>query len=463
MTGPRVVVAGGGLAGIAAALECADAGAAVTLVERRSALGGLTRSFRHGDLWLDNGQHVFLRCCTEYLAFLVRIGAAGDVDLQDRLDIPVVSPAKRPGAGPVTGRLRRSGLPAPLHLAGTLMRYPHIGAADRARLGRAVVALKRLRLDDGELDLCTFATWLRARGQSDAAIAALWDLITVPTVNLPAAQASLAMAAKVFQTGLLSVPAAADIGWSRVPLGRLHGDHASAALSAAGVEVLLSERVREVRLDGGDAAFRVVGDGWERPADGVVVAVPHDEASEVLPADAIPAQERLSELGTSSVVDVHLVLDRKVTSWPIMAAVGSPVQWVFDRTGSSGLAEGQLLAVSLSAADGLLPRRPEEIVSEIGSELARLLPSFSSARVVDSVVTKERGATFRAVPGTGALRPRPQTRYPGLSVAGAWTDTGWPATMEGAVRSGVAAARACLVGARSQVSLVGAGHEQEVP
>ena len=465
MNRPRVVVAGGGLAGIAAALECADAGARVTLVERRAGLGGLTRSFRHGDLWLDNGQHVFLRCCTEYLSFLHRIGAAGDVDLQARLDIPVVAPAPGLGASPVTGRLRRSGLPAPLHLAGALVRYPHLSVPDRAKLGRAVLGLKRLRLDDRDLDLCTFGTWLRAHGQSDAAIAALWDLITVPTVNLPAAQASLAMAAKVFQTGLLSDPAAADIGWSRVPLGRLHGERSAAALSAAGVEVRLGERVRQIRVSGEGATFNVSGEGWELPADGVVVAVPHDEAGSVLPAGAVPGQDRLGELGTSAVVDVHLILDRKVTAWPVMAAVGSPVQWVFDRTTSSGLAEGQLLAVSLSAADGLLARRPDEIVSEIRGELARLLPSFSSARVVDSVVTKERNATFRAAPGTAALRPRPLTGLPGLTVAGAWTDTGWPATMEGAVRSGVAAARACMAGARvpeRDRSLVGAGHEEEV-
>ena len=471
MSRPRILVAGGGLAGIAAALECADSGARVTLVERRNGLGGMTRSFRHGDLLLDNGQHVFLRCCTEYIAFLHRIGAAGDVELQDRLDIPVVAPSAKAGGLPAATRLRRSGWPVPLHLAASLVRYRHLSVTDRLRLGPAVIGLQRLSLDDPALDRQTFASWLRAHGQTEAAIANLWDLITVPTVNLTSERASLAMAAKVFKTGLLSEPGAADIGWSRVPLGVLHGERSSAALSAARVEVRTAERVRRITV-GHAGGFEVNGDSWSEDVDGVVVDVPHDDAGSLLPQGSLRTQKSLGHLGTSAIVDVHLHLDRRVTDWPIMAAVGSKVQWVFDRTASSAAPTGQLLAVSLSAADDLLPLRPEEIVSEVQPELARLLPSFSQARVIDTVVTKERHATFKAVPGTGALRPGTATDIPGLAVAGAWTDTGWPATMEGAVRSGVAAARACLAGAahheaarasRAEAGLlVGAGHEEEV-
>ncbi len=142
--GFRVVVIGGGLAGLAAALACADQGARVTLLERRNRLGGLTWSFRHGDRWIDNGQHVFLRCCDQYLSFLERIGARSDVELPDRLDLPVAAPASRPGGPPRIGRLRRSALlPAPLHLAGSLLRYPHLRLADRLAAGRAMMALRR--------------------------------------------------------------------------------------------------------------------------------------------------------------------------------------------------------------------------------------------------------------------------------------------------------------------------------
>ena len=432
---PHVAVVGGGLAGLSAALECADGGARVTLLERRQRLGGLTWSFSHHGLNVDNGQHVFLRCCRAYLSFLDRIGARDDVVVQERLDIPVVAP----GAPPTVGRLRRSGLPAPVQLAGSLLRYPHLPLAQRLRLGRALRGLRHLRLDDPTLDDVTFGDWLRGQGQSEAAVTTVWDLITVPTLNLPAAEASLALAAMVFKTGLLEDATAADIGWSRVPLGVLHGERCAVALARAGVDVRLGARIQGVRPD---ARGGFVLD--ELHADAVVVAVPHDEAAQVLPGGAVAHQSRLAELGASAIVDVHLVYDRPVTTWPLMAAVHSPVQWVFDRTASAGLESGQYLAVSLSASDELLTERPEALARRVGAEVGRLLPRAEGARVVDSLVTKERRATFRAVPGTAALRPVPGTAWPGLSVAGAWTDTGWPATMEGAVQSGRAAAHDAL-------------------
>lgn len=451
----RVVVVGGGLAGLAAALEAADRGAAVTLIERQARLGGLTWSFDHHGLSVDNGQHVFLRCCTDYLRFLDRIGAGGDVILQPRLDIPVVAPGPTATSGPRVGRLRRTALPAPFHLLGSLLRYPHLPPVDRVRLGRAVAGLYRLRLGDPALDRITFGEFLAARGQSPAAVAAVWDLITVPTVNLPAAEASLAMAAKVFKTGLLGSRGAADVGWSRVPLGQLHGQRAGAALAQAGVEVRTLCRVAKVRRQHGGSAYTIDTDTGPMDADAVVVAVPHEEAGSILPSNSLSRQDELHGLGASAVIDIHLVFDRAVTDWPVMAGLGSPVQWVFDRTSASGLDRGrQYLAVSMSAADEHLGRRPADLIELITGELARLLVRSRSARVVDALVTKERRATFAARPGTAALRPQAQTAWPGLAVAGAWTDSGWPATMEGAVRSGAAAAGAAIatVGRPTQVA-----------
>jgi hydroxysqualene dehydroxylase len=409
----------------------------VTLIERRSQLGGLTRSFRHGEWTFDNGQHVFLRCCTAYLELLERIGAVGEVTMQDRLDLPVVTPG-----GP-TGRIRRQAkLPAPLHLAGSLARYRHLSALDRLKLGWAVLPLARLDLDNPRLDDVTFGRWLEAHGQSPRAIASLWDLITIPTVNLPAAEASLAVAAKVFQTGLLTDPTAADIGWSAVPLGRLHGERAETALRSAGAEIVTGERVTAID---DRAGFTVRSEHRDVEADAVVVALPHDAVSTVVPPGALADSRRLQDLGSSSVVNVHVVYDRKVTDLTMAAGIGTPVQYFFDRTASAGVRTGQCLAVSLSSADQLLPTPPDELIAGITAALAALLPGARQARVVDALVTKERTATFRAVPGTRALRPDATTGIPGLALAGAWTDTGWPATMEGAVRSGRSAARVALL------------------
>ena len=437
-----VAVVGGGLAGLAAALACADAGARVTLIESRPRLGGATWSFRRHGAWFDNGQHVFLRCCTEYRRFLDRLGVSRHVFLQSRLDVPVISPSGR------TARLRRSvRLPAPLHLGAALAGYRHLSRRDRVRLFPAALALRNVDPGAPGSDQETFGQWLAARGQSAAAVECLWDLITLPTVNLPAAEASLAMAAKVFRTGLLEEAGAADIGWSRLPLGQLHGEAGREAVEAAGGRVRLRTPVAAV--EPGASSVRVVTTGGHAAEyDGVVVAVPHDKVDGLLPPRTVPLQSRLAELGTSPVVNVHVLYDRRVTDHALLAAVDSPVQWVFDHTEPAGLDRGQALTVSLSAADAHLGRPAAALADHVVGELARLLPGATTARVEHTVVTREHAATFRAVPGTGALRPGPATAHPRVCVAGAWTDTGWPATMEGAVRSGSAAARRLLLSVR---------------
>jgi hydroxysqualene dehydroxylase len=433
MSDGRVVVVGGGLAGLSAALTLADEGATVTLLESRGRLGGATWSFRRRGLWFDNGQHVFLRCCTAYRAFLDRIGAGDAVRLQDRLELPVLAP------GADVAWLRRTGLPAPLHLAGSLVRYHHLSVADRLRLGRALVPLRRADLADPSLDGRTFAAFLREHGQRTAAIERLWDLICVPTVNLPAEEASLALAATVFQIGLLTDATAGDIGWSRGPLADLHAGPAAAALEHAGADVRTSVPVDAIELDAGGVTVRTATDRLR--ADAVVVAVPPDAAAALLPG--VAGASRWPDLGTSPIVNVHLVYDREVVPYEIAAVVDSPLQFVFDRTAASGLGDGrgQCLAVSLSAARRWAATPSDQLVTVAERELARLFPEARAARRLDAVVIRERAATFRGAPGTAVLRPPVRTDRNRVYLAGAWTATGWPATMEGAVRSGVSAAR----------------------
>ncbi|MGH9230023.1 MAG: hydroxysqualene dehydroxylase HpnE [Acidimicrobiales bacterium] len=449
MTRSHICVVGGGLAGMAAALACADAGAGVTLVERRRRLGGATWSFRHNGLWLDNGQHVFLRCCTAYRAFLDRLGIADRVRLQPRLDLPVIAPGGR------MSRLRRSRLlPAPAHLGGSLLTYRHLGLRDRLRLGPAALALRRVDVADPETDRRSFGEWLTGQRQSPAAREALWDLICRPTVNLPAAEASLALAAMVFQTGLLSDAGAADIGWASVPLGELHGDAGRRALEHAGVEVLAGAAVSTVdRPPTGGPAFTVRVADTQRAADAVVVAVPHTAVAGVA-ADLAALALVGERLGASPIVNVHVVYDRRVTDLELAAGVGTDVQFVFDRSAGAGLERGQYLAVSLSAADEYMERPSDDVKAGVLASLAELFPRARAARVVDALVSREPAATFRGAPGSAAARPQSTTAVPGLVLAGAWTATGWPATMEGAVRSGTTAARHALLAA---------GHTRTLP
>jgi squalene-associated FAD-dependent desaturase len=425
----RVAVVGGGLAGITAALRCADGGAEVTLYEAKPRLGGLTYSMRRGELEVDNGQHVFLRSCTSYLALLDRLGVADQVHLQDRLDIPVASTWDSRRA-----RLRRTGLPAPAHLSGSLLRYRLLSPAQRLRFVRAALALRSVDRDDPANDRRTFGDWLREHGQDARTVQALWDLVGTATLNARADTASLALAAMVFQVGLLTDARAADIGWSRVPLRRLHGDAAAARLAAAGVTVQTATKVTSL-----SPGWTVVTPSGPAPADQVILAVPPAVASALLPAGVVDAVG----LGATPIVNVHIVLRRVVLTEPFLAVVGSPVQWVFDRTVASGLVAGQYLAVSISAADDLIEAPVARIRPPVLADLGRVL-GVRESDVVDFFVTREREATFRPGPGSRALRPATLTRAPGLYLAGAWTDTGWPATMEGAVRSGDRAAQAAL-------------------
>jgi squalene-associated FAD-dependent desaturase len=423
---------------MAAALACADAGVQVRLVEAKKWLGGATASFERDGLLMDTGQHVFLRCCTSYVEFLGRLGTSGSTSVQPRMDIPVLSPG-RPAA-----RLRRSRMPAPLHLGRTLARYPYLSNTDRLRALRASLALRRLDPRDPALDARTFLDWLRQHRQSDAAVRYLWDLFALPSLNLSAAEGSLALAVKVFRTGLLERNDAADIGVPLVPLGELHGTAGRRALERAGAEVELGARVRQVLADDGGVTGVGLDDGLFE-ADAVIVAVPNDRVGDLVPAGTLPDPTGPARLGLSPIVNVHIVYDRAVTSLRFAAAVDSPVQWVFDRTLAAGLERGQYLAVSLSGAEDVVDQPVDWFRRTFLPALSDLFPEARGASVERFLVTRERGATFRQTPGAAALRPGPVTGIPRLFLAGAWTDTGWPATMEGAVRSGVMAARHALV------------------
>jgi squalene-associated FAD-dependent desaturase len=469
------VVAGGGLAGITAAIALREAGAAVTLLEARPRLGGATSSFSRGGLMIDNGQHVVLRCCTAYLGLLARLGMAGAVPVQDRFDVTVLSPGGR-------GRLRRTSLPGPLHMATALAGYRFLSPAARLRAVAAALAMTRLDPARPELDGKRLGDWLAGRWQDERARRVLWDLFTVSALNVAGDDANLALAATVVKTALLSSNDAADIGVPAVPLGELHGGAGARLLGRLGATVRTSAKVAAIDpLPTGGFVVRLASrterggdgpppEGGTIAADAVVLAVPPGTAATLLPAAAAPAPAGTGpggpgpgewrQLDTSPIVNVHVIYDRRVTRLPFVAAVDSPVQWVFDRTGPSGLRTGQYLAVSLSAADRYVDVPAARLREEFLPALAELFPAAAAAGVADFFVTRERRATLRQVPGCQRLRPGAATAQPGLVLAGAWTDTGWPDTMEGAVRSGLNAARALrtVLGGTALASATGGNH-----
>jgi squalene-associated FAD-dependent desaturase len=442
-----VCVIGGGLAGIAAAADLAERGAAVTLLEARPELGGAVRSLHRGDLITDNGQHVFLRCYDQYRALLDRMGAGPQTRLQDRFSVTVVAPGHPPQT------LSRSRLPAPFHLLAAVGRYRLLTTRERTAALRAALALRAVDPDDPDNDRSSFGRWLAEHGQSDRAIRRLWDVIAVAALNIDSMHASLALAARVFRTGLLDRADSSDIGQFTAPLSRVHDEAARLMLDRLGVTVITRTRARSVHsLERG---FIVETSGRPVVCESVVVAVPHRLAGALLPRQAQAGWERWRELSHCPIVNVHMRFDKVVMNVPFAAAVESPAQWIFDRTELSGQAlrsGGQYLVVSLSAADRHLHRTAAQLISEQAAALAELFPQGRRSRMLDAFVTREPFATFRASPLTRALRPGPKTALPGLTLAGAWTDTGWPDTMEGAVRSGMRAAAVTM-------SHLSAGHD----
>jgi hydroxysqualene dehydroxylase len=438
----KVAVVGGGLAGITAAIALAETGADVTLLEARPRLGGATCSFNRDGLTVDTGQHIFLGCCEAYRGLLDKLGMTGHVHTQDRFDVTVLAPGGR------KGRLRRTALPGPLHMLPALGRYPFLAWNERLSVARPALALRFVDPGKPAVDNQRFGDWLAAHGQNERSRRALWDLFSVSALNIAGDDASLALAAVVVKTGLLGKNNAADIGVPALPLGELHGDAGATLLGKLGARVSLGAKVSAIEhraiepVDGGGFTVRLADE--ELAADAVVLAVPHEKAAPLMPPGALPEQAvaAWAGLGASPIVNVHVIYDRPVMDQPFVAAIDSPVQWVFDRTRISGMDRPghQYLAISLSAADQYADTPVAELRAQFVPALAELFPAAREATVAEFFVTRERRATFRQAPGTAALRPRAATGRPGLVLAGAWTDTGWPDTMEGAVRSGLAAA-----------------------
>jgi squalene-associated FAD-dependent desaturase len=404
----KVAVVGGGLAGLAAALELVDAGADVTVYEARPTLGGAVQTLpeRAGDPDPppDNGQHIALGCFTEYLRFLDRIGEGGSVS-RGRLALPVID------ENAVTALIK----PTP----GSLLSYRHIPLRDRLRLPLVLARLRNAQARNDE----TFGALLRGLGASDAAIERFWDVFVRPALNLRADEVDAGTGLFTVRTALLGPRSNADLVLPTRPLGAMHGEAAGRAL---GDRVRLGERVES--LD-------------ELDADAVVVAVPPRECARLL-------DEPDPLLEDSPIVSVHLWFDRPLLKTPLAALLRSDAHWVFDRGALTGHEpeHGQYLTVVSSGVPELLDVRGKELVDRIAAQLTERL---GTAELLWSRVSREPYATVALRPGV--VRPGPETKRPGVVRAGTWTDTGWPATMESAVRSGRTAAAHVLEHAPSTV------------
>jgi hydroxysqualene dehydroxylase len=405
----KVAVVGGGLAGLAAALDLVDAGHDVTVLEARPTLGGAVQTLpeREGDPEPppDNGQHIALGCFTEYLRFLDRIGESGSY-LRTRLGLPVID------------EVGRFATIAPS--ASALLRYAHLPLRERLHLPVTLLRLRSAKPGPNE----TFGGLLRCLGETSESIDRFWDVFIRPALNLPADEVDAAAGLFTVRTALLGPRRNSDLVLPTKPLGWMHGDAAGRVL---GDSIQLERRVET--LDELDAAA-------------IVVAVQPRESARLL-AEPEPALE------DSPIVSVHLWFDQPILDVPLAALLDSDAHWVFDRGALTGSRpdRGQYLTVVSSGVPELLGVRGRELVEQIAGQLTERL---GEAELLWSRVSREPYATIALRPGV--LRPGPETSRPNVARAGAWTDTGWPATMESAIRSGRAAAQHILSGRSARVT-----------
>ena len=437
---PTVAVLGGGLAGLSAARRLLNRRLGVVLIEKRPFLGGRAYSFRDREsgVEIDNGQHVFLGCNTYFIEYLREIGALDKAHLQDRLNIPVV----RNG---VKGSLFSVRWLGPLHLLPSFVRYAHLNLNEKLQVAYGLLMVKLTRRSAPGLDRETAYDWLRRHGQSDGTIEKLWNLVILPSLNDDVRDASAAMALMVFQEALLKQPSYATVGFARVGLTAFAGEPAKEYIEDRGGRLILGRTSSSLKMADGRIDGIELTDGSVIQADAYVSALPFDVLLEMLsPGTArdgffSPA----SELATGPIVGIHLWYDRPIMEEDFVAFLDSPVQWVFNKSRIMGApGDGQYVYISLSGAWEHIDEPKDSLKATFAAEMARLFPRAGRAEITRSLVVKEPRATFRSTPGASKHRLPQATPIPNLFLAGDWTDTGWPSTMEGAVRSGVFAADA---------------------
>ena len=447
---PHIVIVGGGLAGLAAASGLVDRGLRITVLESRPRLGGRASSFNDpvtGEL-VDNCQHVSMACCTNLADFCRRVGI--DSMLRREPAMVFLSPEGR------VSRFRAGPGPAPFHLAGSFLGAKFLNTRDKLRVAYGLACLA---WGHDERPSESFADWLLRHRQSLRAINLFWATVLVSALNERLDQMDVGHARKIFLDGFLRNRTGFQLELPLVPLGELYGTRLERWLGEHGVEVRLTTGVRGVDYDDDHVALGVVLRSGERiAADFVVLAVPFDRVRGLIPdalSQRLPALAQLDSLRAAPITGIHLWFDRPVCPFDHVVTPGRLIQWVFNHTAIQGrtlavatdpsqTGAGQYLQLVISASYDLLALDKIAIRDAVLTELAEIWPVARSAQLLRWWVVTEHGATFAVRPGVEALRPRQRTPIDGLFLAGDWTDTGWPATMEGAVRSGYLTAQEIL-------------------
>lgn len=426
---PSVIVIGGGLGGLATTAALSSAGFQVDLFEARGFLGGRATSFPvSGDdsELIDNCQHVLLRCCVNLMDFYKRLGVA------DRIRFYREYYFLEPGGR--LSKLTRGRLPAPLHLTSSFLRMRCLALADKLAIARAMLALVRERKVRTDLDRITMLDWLREKKQTPGAIERFWRQVLVSAVNEELDRMAARHGFQVFWLGMLARADAYEMGVPEVKLAELYS--AGALRNAGNVKVHLRASVERIVFRDGLASGAAVR-GETCRADYYVCAAPFERLGPLVPELGLS----LEKFEHSPITGIHIWFDRPVTGLPHATLIGRTIQWMFNKS------EGRYLQFVVSASRSLVEMNRADVIALALREAAEFFPAVRSAQVERATVIKELRATYSARPGMEALRPDPVTHVPNVFLAGDWTNSGWPATMEGAVRSGYRAAEAIAASA----------------
>jgi len=434
----RVAIIGGGLAGLAAGCALSDAGYSVTLYERRPYLGGRASSYEHpgtGEV-VDNCQHILLGCCTNLVEFYGRLGVQDRIKWYERLTF--IEPGGR------SGTLEPSGLPAPFHTSMAFLKFPLLSMRDKLAVARAMLSLmERTPPDDGS----DFQSWLLKHGQTQRAIDRFWSPVLVSALNEDLDQVSVYYGAMVFRDAFLKSAEAGRMGVPTVPLSDLYGA-ARGYIEERGGKVLLRTSVESFRTEGDEVIVSTAA--GESTFDFVIPAVPFHALGALLPKTKASEDivAGLEHLKTVPITGIHLWFDREITPLEHAVLLDRTVQWMFQkskiqsRPGQDDQNAGSYLELVVSSSKTLLDKSRGEIIDLALRELAEFFPAAKEAKLLKATVVKEVHATFAPAPGSDQYRLRPQSPWPHVFFSGDWTATGWPATMEGAVRAGYATAEA---------------------
>ncbi|HEX4003809.1 MAG TPA: hydroxysqualene dehydroxylase HpnE [Candidatus Acidoferrales bacterium] len=448
MSSQSVLVIGGGLAGLACAVALAESGVKVRVFEKRPHLGGRATSYTLPDgSEVDNCQHVTLGCCTNLADFYRRADAGQKIRFYDRLYF-----ADREGR---RSTIAASMLPPPLHMAPSFVGFGALGLADKAGIAKALMTIARAGGKPSNGSGVTMLDWLHRMGQTPDAIERFWRVVLVSALDEELSRMDAGYGIDVFWKAFLGSRGGYRIGIPSVPLGELY-EGCRDAIVRKGGEVRLRCGVREIRVSEKRFAGATLEDGTEISANACVAAVPHEVLPGLLPAamgEEGGMLAGLQHIRTSPITGVHLWFDRAVMKEPFLALLDHTTQWIFNKTllyahagtNGDGPSKGQYLQLVISASYDLVPRSRQDIIDVCRRELEEVLPATREAKLEKATVIKEVHATFSPEPGVDQWRPAQKTGVEGLFLAGDWTRTGWPSTMEGAVRSGYLAAEETLV------------------